>query len=71
MGKPQSENLFFSGNLRTHEGATVRETRIIIELGMPVQDAFDALLMMNLGWCRSGLFCECFDPSPSFLPYGV
>ena len=38
---------------------------------MPVQDAFDALLMMNLGWCRSGLFCECFDPSPSFLPYGV
>src|SRR5216684_2926081 len=48
-GKPQSESLFFSGNLRSHEGATVRKTRIITELGMPVQDAFDALLIMNLG----------------------
>ncbi len=48
MGKPQSESLFFSGNLRSHEGAT-GETRIITELGMPVQDAFDALLIMNLG----------------------
>jgi hypothetical protein len=26
-GKPQSESLHFSGNLRSHEGATVRETR--------------------------------------------
>jgi hypothetical protein len=26
----------------------VRETRIIAELSMPVQDAFDALLIMNL-----------------------
>jgi hypothetical protein len=47
--------------------------RIIIELGMPVQDAFDALLIMNLGWCRLRLFCGGFDPSPSFLflPYAV
>ena len=48
-GKPQSGSLFFSGNLRSHEGATVRKTRIITELGMPVQDAFNALLIMNLG----------------------
>ena len=27
----------------------MRETRIITELSMPVQDAFDALLIMNLG----------------------
>ena len=47
-GKPQSESLFLSGNLRSHEGATVRKTRIITELSMPVQDAFDALLIMNL-----------------------
>jgi hypothetical protein len=47
-GKPQSESLFFSGNLQSHEGATVRETRIITELGISVQDAFDALLIMNL-----------------------
>jgi hypothetical protein len=48
-GKPQSESLFFSRNLRSHEGATVGETGIITELGMPVLDAFDALLIMNLG----------------------
>jgi len=48
MGKPQSESLFFAGNLRSHEGATVRENRILTELGMPVQEAFDALLIMNL-----------------------
>jgi hypothetical protein len=48
-GKPQSESLSFSGNLRSHERATVRENRIITELGMPVQDAFEALLIMNLG----------------------
>jgi hypothetical protein len=47
-GKPQSESLFFSENLRSHEGATVRKTRIITALGMPVQNAFDALLIMNL-----------------------
>jgi len=28
---------------------TVRKTRIITELSMPVQDAFHALLIMNLG----------------------
>jgi len=70
-GKTSIRKSVFLGNLRTHEGATVRETRIMIELGMPVQDAFDALLIMNLGWCRLGLFCGCLDPSPSFLPYGV
>jgi hypothetical protein len=48
-GKPQSESLSFSGNLRSHGGATVRETRIITELGVSVQDAFDARLIMNLG----------------------
>jgi hypothetical protein len=41
--------LFFSGNLRSHEWATVRESRIITELAMPVRDALDALLIMNLG----------------------
>src|SRR5437899_2534199 len=41
--KPQSESLSFSGNLRSHEGATGK-TRIITELAMPVQDAFDACL---------------------------
>jgi hypothetical protein len=55
-GKPQSESLFFSGNLRSHEGAPVRKTRIITELGVPVQDAFDALLIMNLG--RAGVSGE-------------
>src|SRR6266849_8908890 len=48
-GKTSIRKFVFSGNLRSHEGATVRETRIITELGMPVQDAFDALLIMNLG----------------------
>jgi hypothetical protein len=47
-------------------GATVRKNRIITELGMPVQDAFDALLILNLG-----LYCAGFDPCPYFLPYGV
>jgi hypothetical protein len=71
-GKPQSESLVFSRNLRSHERATVRETRIITELGVPVQDAFDALLTMNLGRLPScGLYCGGFDPCPYFLPYGV
>jgi hypothetical protein len=48
-GKPQSESLVFSGNLRSHEGTTVRENRITTEFAMPVQEAFDALLIMNLG----------------------
>jgi len=63
--------LFFSENLRSHEGATVRETRIVTELGMPVQAAFDALLIMKLGRLPSWFACGYFDPCPSFLPYGV
>src|SRR5204863_2624737 len=54
-GKTQSESLFFSRLLRGHEGATGRETRITTELGMLVQDAFDALLIMNLGRLPSWL----------------
>jgi len=30
-----------------------RETRITTELGMPVRDEFDALLIMNLGMLPS------------------
>ena len=48
-GKPQSESLVFSRNLRSHNGATVRGTRIITELGVSVQGAFAALLIMNKG----------------------
>jgi hypothetical protein len=36
--------LFFFGSVRSHEGATVRKTRIISESGMPVEDAFDVRL---------------------------
>jgi hypothetical protein len=47
-----------------------RETRIITELGVPVQDAFDALLIMSLGrfppWAVLRL-----EPCPYFLHYGV
>jgi len=49
----------------------VGENRIIAEFSMPAHDAFDDLPITNLGWCRLGLFCRCFDPCPSFLPYGV
>ena len=70
-GKPQSETLDFSRNLRSHEGATGRETRIITELGVSVQDAFDAVLIMNLGRLPSWVVLRGFDPCPYFLAYGV
>jgi len=50
-----------------------REVRlgIVTELGMPVQAAFDALLIMKLGRLPSWFVCGYFDLCPSFLPYGV
>jgi len=70
-GKPQSQSLVFSRNLRSHEGATVRENRIITELGVSVQDAFDALLIMDLGRLPSWVVLRGFEPCSYLLPYGV
>jgi hypothetical protein len=48
--------------------------RIIAEFSVTAHEAFDGLPTTNLGACRLGLFCGCFDPYPSslpYLPYGV
>src|SRR5437764_13523713 len=47
-GKTSIRKFVFFGKFAKPPGSH-RETRIITELGMPVQDAFDALLIMNLG----------------------
>src|SRR5437899_7849666 len=46
-GKTSIRKFVFFGNFAKPRGSH-RETRIITELGMLVQDAFDALLIMNL-----------------------
>jgi len=55
---------------RQGNGAT-GGNKIIAEFSMLVRDVFDGLPITNLGGCRLGMFCGCFDPRPSFLPYGV
>jgi len=50
----------FSGNSQRHESTTVRKTRIITEIGKPVQDAVDALLIMNLRRLPSWLVLRVF-----------
>src|SRR5437016_4432228 len=70
-GKTSIRKFSFSGHLRSHEGATIRKTRIITELGMPVQDAFDALLIMNLGRLPPGFFFGGLGPCSYLLPLRV
>jgi len=49
-GKTSIRKFVFFGKFAKPRGShRVRKTRIITELSMPVQDAFDALLIMNLG----------------------
>jgi len=55
---------------RQGNGAT-EGNKIIAEFSMLVRDVFDGFLITNLGGCRLGMFCGCFDPCSSFLPYGV
>jgi hypothetical protein len=54
--KTSIRKFVFFGKLAKPRGSPSQETRIITELGMPVQDAFDALLIMNLG--RAGVSGE-------------
>ena len=68
--KPQSESWFFLGSLRSHEVATVGRTRINPELGITIQDTFDALLLRGARCVpavrpiRFGNFC-----SATLLPH--
>src|SRR6266478_495192 len=48
-GKTSIRKFFFREICEATREPQSREIRIITELGMPVQDAFDALLIMNLG----------------------
>src|SRR5207249_4251090 len=48
-GKTSIRKSVFFGKFAKPRRSHGQGTRIIIELGMPVQDAFDALLIMNLG----------------------
>src|SRR5437870_1030255 len=70
-GKTSIRKFVFFGKFAKPRGATVRTTRIITELGMPVQDAFDAVLITNLRRLPSWVVLRGFDPCPYFLPYGV
>jgi hypothetical protein len=63
-GKPQSESLFFSGNLRSHEGSHSEENRIIAQFSMPAQGLPDH--EPGQVPCRVRLFCGSLIISTSF-----
>ena len=48
-GKTSITKYGFFGKFAKPPGSHSKETKIISELSLPVQDAFDALLIMNLG----------------------
>ena len=53
--------------LRSNEGPTVGEFRIIPEFSVPVQDTFDTLLMTNRARSSYCLVCEYFDDLHVFI----